>query len=928
MKAEKQQERKITRFFKSYYFVYTVVFLSFFFVAFAVFLINKKSLVWRTDGMLQHYPYMVYLRTWVKELLNNIFVEHRLDIPMWDMTIGEGSNILSTISFRPLMWLSLLAPRKYLEQYCWVRTAFSMYLSGITFSCFCAKFKRLDFSCLLGSVVYVFSGFVLCYASRHAFMIEFTIYFPLILLGTEKILNKESARIFVISVALAGASYFYMLFMLTVFAVIYAFIRYCYIYTLKNVRQLFKTIGIFFLRYIIGLGLAAISFLPNVINALASGRSSGPGSKNSNLLLYDIKYYLDLIPSLLNGHPVGNYGYFMLSGLVFILIIELFFSERAKGAREKQLKVMVCIGCLFAVFPILAKMVNGFSGTTNRWVFAVSFGAGILVAFTLEQYIVPSSLRSLSNRSCIVIVIYVLFYSVLDAFYLNTEEYTSFALAYLCVFLFLWNSKSAKHYVLKPGIAILLVLLVEVGVKSYQYFDSSGYISQFLDAGKVDEDVQNVAAKAVKSLKDDSVYRVDSVEANPNAPYTDRNYGVRIGVNGISTYESYCSPSITDMVDKLGVSQIYQNFAITSYDQRTALDTLSAVKYVAAPNNRVSCVPYGYEQETETDGISIYKNKYALPLVYAYESSITEEEYDALSINQREQAMLQGAVFDGASIKECDLQFSDYVVLDKEMICDQLSGQLAKNFTLEEDGISCVTGGKSLTLKLPQEVTGEVYVIFEGLVYESPAGLKNQYDSGKICAEMGKTQKMGYVFGNIHQYYSGPKDMLLNLGYVSESAEDIRLIFRVPGKYVFSDVRVVVQPMTDYSGYVQDLRVPLQQLKVDGDHIWASFSLDEPRIVCVAVPYENGWSATINGVQTGIQRVNGRYIGFELPAGEYKIVLRYRIPGLFAGAAISFVTLLILTAAYLVREVRMQKAGRGVRKHEVQSNGKHLYKGK
>lgn len=926
----KRQERKITRLFKSYYLLYTIVFLCFFLVSFAAFLLNKKSLVWRTDGMLQHYPTIVYLRTWVKELLNNIFVQHKMDIPMWDMTIGEGSSVLNTINFRPLAWLSLLVPRKYLEQYWWFRTAFSMYLSGITFSCFCAKFKKLDYSCLLGSIVYVFSGFLLCYASKHAFFIEFTIYFPLILLGTEKILNKESARVFIISVALAGASYFYMLFMLTVFAVIYAFIRYCYIYTLKNVRQFFKTIGIFFLRYVIGLGLAAVSFLPNLMMALSSGRVGAGEGRSLNLLFYSAKYYLDLFTSFMSTNSVGNYGYFMLSGLVFILIIELFFSETAKGTREKQLKVMVCIGCLFSVFPLLAEMINGFAGLTNRWVFAVSFGAGILVAFTLEQYIEPPSWRRLNNRSGIVIAIYVLFCSMLNVLYQDRENYVAFVLVYLCLFLVLWNSKPVKHFVFKFEIAILLVLLVEVGVKSYQYFaiDSGGLISQFLDAGKVEEDVQNVAAKAAKGLEDDSVYRVDSVEANPNAPYTDRNYGLRIGINGISVYESYCPTSIVDMVDKLGISQIHQNFAITSYDQRTVIDTLSAVKYVAVPNGRTSCVPYGYEFVTEEDAISIYKNKYALPLLYGYESSITEEEYDTLSINQREQAMLQGAVFDNASIKECDLQFSDYLVLDREMICDQLSGQLAGNFTLEEDGISCVTAGKSLTLKLPHEVTGEVYVIFEGLEYESPAESKTQYDSGSIRAEFGKTQKMGYALGTAHQYYTGPKDMLLNLGYVSESAEDIRLIFRVPGKYVFSDVRVVVQPMTDYSGYVQNLRVPIHYLTVDGDHIYAGFTLDKPRIVCVAVPYENGWRATINGVQTEIQRVNGRYIGFELPAGEYKIVLRYRIPGLFAGAAISATTLLLVAVVYIVRKVRIQKSSYLVNDRERRSDGEHFYEEK
>lgn len=891
MKFADKTHKKNSSIIKNYYFTYTIVFAIFFLTAFAAFFINGKGLVWRTDGLLQHYPNLLYLRKWAEEVYTNIFTLGKYEIPMWDMTLGEGGSVLNVLSFRPLYWLSLLCPVNKLEYYYWFRVVISVYLSGISFSLFCKKFKRLDFACLIGSIVYIFSGFILCYAFKHAFFIEFTILLPLILLGTEKILRKESPWVFVFSVAIAGISYFYTLYMITAFAVIYAAIRFLFINDNRTVKTFFGKIGIFTFFYLIGLGIAAVSLLPNMLLAFSSNRVNNT-DKIGLTILYDLEYYLSLITSFLDTGSTGNYGYLAFSAIVMFELSKLFLTKDKDNRRNKQLRIMALLGLLFILFPIFAFLFNGGGGITNRWFFAIAFGSAVLTAFGLETKETNSLTRIEENRFFTAIGLYC---TVALIFSLFTEihiEYWIFLCIYLVLYLGFKYGLHTPAQIYRYRALLLLVLLFETGYKAYGYYGESNYVSEFLNQGTVEHEIYNVAAYTVNTLEDDSVYRVDSVEEDWNSPYLNRNYGQRVGINGISSYYGYMPSGLASTLDELGLSQRYQAFAVSSYDQRTVLNELSAVKYLAVRSDKASYVPYGYEFLGDTEGISTYKNEYALPIIYAYSSVISKDTYNSLPANKKEQAMLQGAVMeeglDNDEIPVCNLQFDDEVVLSKDEIYAQIEQQ--GNAELKETGIYFNTP-ETFRLELPYDVTGEIYVLFEGVVYD--CGSNTGSDSGLIHAALNDTWKKGYVFGKNHQYYSGKKDLLLNLGYVESCSSPIILDFPVAGEYIFDNIQIIMQPMERYEEKVAQLMAPVYNISMETNYITADVELSEPEILCVAIPYENGWNAFANGERVSIQQLNGRYMGIELAPGQYYLELKYSIPGLKIGFYISVVSILI-----------------------------------
>lgn len=76
----------------------------------------------------------------------------------------------------------------------------------------------------------------------------------------------------------------------------------------------------------------------------------------------------------------------------------------------------------------------------------------------------------------------------------------------------------------------------------------------------------------------------------------------------------------------------------------------------------------------------------------------------------------------------------------------------------------------------------------------------------------------------------------------------------------------------------------------------AMSSFDRERLVLFSVPYDKGWSATVNGEEVLVEKANIGFVAVRVPAGDASIVFTYQTPGLYAGSVISLVSLLLLLA--------------------------------
>ena len=178
--------QKNTKNTRKYYLLYLMLFVFMCFTAFYPFIAEGKSFIWGAgveDGLSQHFESLAYWGHYLRELVGNIASGH-LSLPMWNMSLGYGGDILSTLNYYaigdPLNLLYIFVPVKHTEIMYNFMILLRMFLAGAAFMAYGRKMNKNNFAVVLGALVYVFCGFTFRSGLRHPFFINPMIYFPLL----------------------------------------------------------------------------------------------------------------------------------------------------------------------------------------------------------------------------------------------------------------------------------------------------------------------------------------------------------------------------------------------------------------------------------------------------------------------------------------------------------------------------------------------------------------------------------------------------------------------------------------------------------------------------------------------------------------------------------------------------------------------------
>lgn len=863
-------------------------------VAFLPFFTEGKSFVWGAgveDGLSQHFSALTYYGEALREFFRNLLAGHP-KLVMWDMSLGYGADILSTLNYYaigdPLNLLYGFVSPKNTETMYDFMILLRMYLAGITFIMYARKMKKRSYGTVIGALVYVFSGFCFRLGLRHPFFINPMIYFPLLCLGIEKIYQRERPYVFIFAVCVSAMSNYYFLYMLTIFAVIYAWIRF-YKYTEENkMKTFFLTILKFGMYYTLGIAMAAVILLPSVIGFLGNGRY-GNGVDWKSLIVYPGKYYLLLIENFIGYGNMGsntNAGYLPIVGIVVLFTL---FSQRMKHKKYRA----ACIASIIAlILPIFGYAFNGFSYANNRWAFALSFIVALLTAEMYPRLFVMSKRQQIGIGAGI--IIYTVFCIIVNA---SGEEILKnkgimaacglIAVFYILLLIFQRLGYDTQKRIVRVSMAILL--LISVGVHGYYRFDPKGYAytQEFMDQGQAYRTLKEDNIRMLSKVNDPSVYRVHA------EGYRYKNYGLINHLNTISGYYSITAKCVTDTIkgyDTLGMQYADKYKGV---DQRLGLLSLAGVKYITVAHNSqvakdVSSkgdVPYGVEKLRKKGNITLYKNKYALPFAYAYDSYMTEQQYEQLNGIGKEQAMLAQIILNQHPADK-EIQHNE-----------QRKDPDIQTISLPETRISSPKGKKYAEITVPVEKDKETYLYFKNLVYH---GKKNGDDNFILTGRKGTkgilvtqndVQQKIHIQSTFNPYYFGRKDYIVKINHqTSKAKEKVRLNFLSPGEYEFDDISLITVPKKDVLARLKERKEnSMKQIQYEGNHFRGVYHAKKDQILCVTIPYSKGWKATVNGNRTKIYKANGMFMGIIMKKGTQSVKLDYETPGLKIGAWISLV---------------------------------------
>ena len=809
-----------------------------------------------SDAFTQMYPAMLYIGRVYREFFQSILSGAEFTFPMIEWSLGMGENTISTLNYYglgdPFYIFAALFSEEQMPYFYTALFYLRIYLGGIVCIAF---FEELDegksnFAYIVGVLVYVFSGFTL-QSNIFIIFVHAIMYTPMMFWGAERVLKHKRSGVLALSVCLYALSGFFFLYVCSLALAVYVI---CRVIDVKyDIRNVVKYILILIREYMIGLAASAIIFVPAVEGFLSSNRANMFELIWKFIPLKEMKQLVInmVFPQYSNTQTMSVAGMAMLCVLLALV----------NRSRNKQ-KIGIILSFLCMIIPAITTIMSGFGGYYDRWqIVLILYFAYITFIMWDDLPDISTIQRGVLFAGLVIIGLYSVKFDKFDDYILCYTVLGTGTIIIFLVFIFPMCRKMQRFTCMKLIFSMIVVYLV-----------CKGWImvARDMEINLVRE--ENVVQELTQE-DTDTFYRVD-YEKTFGEPRLGMNLSLMLDFPGISEYFSIENQNYMNAFGSWETGKITHNNE--GLDQRAILETMFAVKYYVGRTENEFLTPYGFEKvKTSKDGEwNLYHNKYALPVIYTYNYVYKKEAYMAMSGLEKQQVLLQAAVPENYNGSIDVLPKIDNNLKEaKYKIVDISNGTIADNIIHIQQGTMI-----ELLADIPDDC--ESYLSIDG------------------------DTELNVDLGNGYIKYKEPITLGTTWG---EGARKLTLTFRREMDLPVEYIRVLYYDFSDYSKYISKLNDGTSyNIQVSTNTITCQTNSTENRILCLAVPYEKGWSAYIDGKKCTIYRTNSMFMGIEIPQGTHSVEFRYATPGLRIGACITGIVLIGLII-YSMRKIYRRK---------------------
>ena len=560
-----------------------------------------------------------------------------------------------------------------------------------------------------------------------------------------------------------------------------------------------------------------------------------------------------------------------------MMLAVVFLLSKKISLREKILHVSVLAFLLISCnVNVLNFIWHGFHSTNMipyRFSFLISFILVVMAyrAFTLLEDITLVDICGMAIAATFVIVCAAI--GQQD----DTAVYGSIVLAVIFLFvLFLYErklfNKKAVTGIICGVILVEMCFNVMIGVNEVRVTDHTNYPDQF-------DKVQS-ALDTLEETDDEAFYRVEF-----SAFYT-LNDPPLYGYTGVSQFASTANVNVTNFLEGIGLlgwdagNRYY--YAETSPLTNAFVD----LKYLIAKNGYLADT-VNWSQTFDTDGMKTYKNNRYLSLGF-----MTEKNLQTFLPNKADPFAAQQELFEKAT-GITDALFTPVSVLnvghsnlnvyyDQEGVYGQYnyrpqdtaqSSSLKWNYEMPEDGVlyvyAKIDNTENILVSNDQNGSQHWYNIKRPYIFSA-----GKYNKGDIVS----------FFSNTTTGYSGNADI-----YVCVLNQDVF----DRGYELLNDEKLEITNLTS--------------TQVDG-----TITAKKDGLMYTSIPYEEGWTAYVDGVETEIIPIANAMCAVPLSQGEHQVTFKYSpngfIPGVLLGVAALalFILIIAMEQVYKKKRKKMQ----------------------
>ena len=921
------------------YAMYTLLFIIIAFFSFFWFIIIGKTFIYNWDGYLQYYSFLVKLRRFVADIF------HGNGISLWSWDAGYGSDTLGNFAIvfcDPFSYIAAAFKPKYIDIGYTISVILRLYTAGLTMIAFLRYRGKNFLQCIIGGTAYAFSAWAIN-ATIHVFFLNPLVFFPLIILGVDKIDKEKKPFVFVAAVFLSLITSFYFSYMSALLTVAYIIIKYFFENeTKKSIADFFKRFIKFVFYAVLAVFIAAPVLIPVLYTLINANKSSGV---EFNLLLNLREFFRYILSFISNIEISSNYSYTTLSMICLAMVPAVIIDFKNKINRFPSLMAFICV--IMALFPIFGSLFNALSYPVGRWCYMLAFFFvwASVSALDLDKFKDTEYKRQYKTILTVIEIIFAVTLIAARMIFNILSDETTFIglinLIFLIIFGYIVCSNDKDRRISKSATLIIFVA-ANLGLMYFvQYSPNLSKLGIYTDAGQSFERYSNAAQRVGTTIDDDDFYRIDQVQnsitngGDITSLRVPANENLFFGTRSIYSYISTIDHRIFDYNKALCNSAGYhRRICFNSNDNRSRINFLQGVRYFIGDDKEINSktsqyASYKFKKFKTVDGVEILKNKYKASLGYVFENTISQNDFMQYGYLDREQIMMQACVVSDDNKTNASKINENEIALDTQNVDYKIESK--NGLRLSKGQIKVTSNNSRLTISTDTINKSEVYVVIKNLkrkpfsYQEYKDFCLNENINSKLESYKFDAKNISYSpYENINvfiqkshtirrlmnaagenQAFNDVKDYIANLGYYKSTSGKINIDFKIIGDYTYDSIEVFAVSQENYDTQAKTLQK--NRLKVStlhNNYIKGKVNAENDGLLYLNIPYNDGWKVYIDGKEQETFVADIAFTGVDIDKGKHTVELIYRPVGFKAGLLMSITGIIVLAVILIYKRMK------------------------
>lgn len=804
---------------------------------------------------------------------------------------GNISGLFAYYIISPLNLIIALFPKEYIAEAMAVITLIKIGLSSLTFTVYLVKtFNRKNIETLIFSLCYSLMAYNINF-QLNIMWLDGVILLPLVILGIDKLINKNKYKLYVITLFLAIVTNYYIGYMICIFAVLY------FIYKgILSSKFNFIMIRNFIGASVLAGALSAFILIPTIL-------SLGAGKAKFRLFQDLLELMLrpdEIIAKLFVGNYsvaqlMGNHPY-IYCGVIITILVLLYFMNRNISVKERILSgVLMFILLLSILISTLDLIWHGFDypiGFEYRFSFLISFFA-IILAY--RQFISDDNISKLKISIMVLLGVVCAGYALKGDYeglydnnivltvtlfiaYITLIKIANVNKSYRCIKF----SKANRSFInnifsrySRFGSAIkaitMVLVLAELSINAYSCLSLRSYVSRVRIYNYIN-DMQPI----VNELKDnmDNFYRMEEVFSNT---YND---SMLLNYYGITHSSSANDANIKGFMANMGIksSSIFVKY---NRGSTIGVDSLLGVKYHIVSRSAEDFSNYHYSENQyynkilEENGYIVYENPSALPIAFMVNEGVKDVDTSKGNTFELNNSILSAMINNKKvvntplDVKEITSENLISTIKDGEVCYEKMDNQKEASITFTVTAVD----------------NNPIYMFLKSEAYENGESGFNQ-----VGVSINGVEKFtAFDSGNYNVECIGA----FNRG------EEVNISVTLNSNELYlKELQAYTFDVSEFEGIYKNLSSNvIDDIEYRDGYVKGTINVsNEKTLLYTSIPYDEGWNVTVDGKKVDYLNILDGLIGVELEEGEHTIEFKYRVPGLIIGSSISvlaFIGLLV-----------------------------------